>query len=107
MTVFAELLTEVNKRQELRTHDHNLINWAWANIAEALSDDSPPQRVLVGRLRSLLGLDDALDALILGTEPRPAGEWKPVLRRLRKTLAAAAEELDREVFLHPSDVAGG
>jgi len=103
MIVFGELLTEVNNRQELRGHDRSLIGWAWENIGVALDDDVLPPRVVVGRLRTLLGLDEALDALILGPEPRPAAEWKPVLGRLRKTLSDGAELLDREVFLHPAD----
>ena len=106
MRVFAELLTEINNRQELRAHDRSLIKWAWQNIGEALDDDTPPQRVMVDRLRTLLGLDETLDTLILETEPRPAGEWKILLWGLCTSLSADSDDLDREIFLHPDEPEG-
>lgn len=81
---FAQLLAQVNHREELREHDQ-------AAVATTLRLLSASEGALPAeareRLLSLRGLDAELDVL-LDRRPEPrAGEWVPLLERLRRSLS--------------------
>lgn len=105
VTAFAELLTEINNRQELREHDLEMVESAWRTLASRHADGEPAPREVTEPLVGLLGLDDSLDRLILDRTSSTAGQWKPALHRLRTVLTASGE-LDREVFLTPGESDG-
>jgi hypothetical protein len=73
----ADLLRDVNRRQELRAHDSAL-------IAALLGAEDHVVLNRFGELTPLLGLDDELDLLIeRGTGPSNAGSARALLERLR------------------------
>jgi hypothetical protein len=72
----ADLLREINRRQELRTHDGALRS----RLQNGLSEDPPAFFV---HLAALVGLDDALDDLIERARTEPHAAVLPeALRRL-------------------------
>jgi hypothetical protein len=105
MTAFANLLTEINKRQELRRHDLELIGDARRELGE-LADDEPVSSELAEDMKSALGLDDELDNLILHVSKTTPGQWLTTCDRLYRHLANEGDDLDREVFLQPAEAEG-
>lgn len=77
---FANLLAEVNKRQELLEHDR-------AAVAEALRLlTKKPDGSLPPLLDTLFGRDDELDELLLLSGEPPLAELEPILARLGASL---------------------
>ncbi len=74
--LFVEILRQVNLREELVTHDHDTIFQAAAELM-ARGEEAVPE--VVKMLRPVLGVDDALDEVILGN---PSA--KTLLRELRR-----------------------
>lgn len=74
--LFVEILRQVNLREELVTHDHDAIFQA-ADELMARGEEAVPE--VVKMLRPVLGIDDALDEVILGN---PSA--KTLLRELRR-----------------------
>jgi hypothetical protein len=74
--LFVEILRQVNLREELVTHDHDVL-FAAADELVARGDEAVLE--VCKRLRSILGIDDALDEVILGN---PSA--KTLLRELRR-----------------------
>lgn len=84
---FAELLKQVNHRQELREHDRVLVGEACHILFEG---DETPEQVpldLFARLELLLGLDERLDRQLLARARWPVDRWRSPLERLRQHLA--------------------
>ncbi len=76
---FAMLLREVNKRQELQQHDHQLIGKMKRCLAEMAADEAPIPENFLEQARPLYGMDAELDALIRrGTAVTPQ-EWQLAL----------------------------
>ena len=83
---FAEILVQVSHRQELRDHDLRLLIRAYRTLFPSGARRLQVPEDLLSDLKSLLGLDDELDRLIMG---RPAGQvelWRRPLQRLKKGL---------------------
>jgi hypothetical protein len=85
---FANLLAEVNKRQELLEHDRTAITAVRRLLAEVPSRGR--SRTLPPALRplldSLFGRDDELDDLLLRSGEPPRAELEPILARLGGSL---------------------
>jgi hypothetical protein len=88
---FAELLKQVNHRQELREHDRQVILDACAELFEGEEERDQVTQELFSRLELLLGLDDRLDRQILARALWPADRWRPPLTRLRRQLALESQ----------------
>lgn len=83
LTAFAALLVQINRRAELRTHDRDMLE----RLAELLARPAVPWEQLRVWSRSLLGLDDELDACIENqVEDREL--WTTHVQRLRDELEA-------------------
>jgi hypothetical protein len=106
LTSFAELLTEINNRQELREHDRDLIELALINIGQGASHEVQLTKVLALKLRTMIGFDGALDELLLEPKGTSVDQWEEVLCTLRARITGSDEDLDREVFLQPPDALG-
>lgn len=74
--LFVEILRQVNLREELVVHDRDVI-YAAADELIGRGDEALPE--VTRKLRSVLGIDDALDEIILGN---PSA--KSLLRELRR-----------------------
>jgi hypothetical protein len=74
--LFVEILRQVNLREELLGHDHDVIVSA-ADELLARGEDALPE--VLKQVRAILGVDDALDEVILGN---PSA--KSLLRELRR-----------------------
>jgi hypothetical protein len=74
--LFVEILRQVNLREELVTHDHDVMFQA-ADDLMVRGEEAVPE--VTQLLRSILGVDDALDEVILGN---PSA--KTLLRELRR-----------------------
>lgn len=88
---FVALLGAVNQREELRQHDRLLVNRAYKNLfgrrgVAFLSD------ALLRELRTLEGLDDELDELLLRPDDHPLASWQAPLGRLRTHLMSFHQE---------------
>ena len=84
LCTFANLIIQINKRQELQEHDRQVIT---ASYHALYANVSPPKVIpadILERLRSLQGLDDELDSLILTATSRDPKDWKAPIRRLWK-----------------------
>jgi len=88
VAAFVEMLTLVNRRQELVAHDRQVIDSLAIEI-----DGQAPTQVLAAesleRLGALEGLDPALDDLIARRGVRVVGQVAPIVARLRETQPAA------------------
>ena len=82
---FVALLGAVNQREELRQHDRRVVNRAHKRLfgsrGVAYLSES-----LLKELRSLEGLDEELDQLLLDPDNYPLATWQEPLGRLRTNL---------------------
>ena len=89
VATFVDMLTQVNRRQELVEHDARLV----AELVRALADvEGPLGSGLAGRLRPLRGLDDELDSLLASREDLRAGALRPMLAAISERLGATAPQ---------------
>jgi len=94
LSAFADLLLQVNNRQELREHDQTVLAEMYADLF-ALHPAPESIPVAVRRqLEPLLGRDRELDELIQNPGSRTVDEWKPTLRRLLQALATSESDFD-------------
>jgi len=79
----AQMLMQVNRRQDLVDHDSNLLKEAWGLLFN--KEPAPPAipKELFERLKKLLGLDEEVDQLIRG-ERVDTEVWRQPLERLNK-----------------------
>lgn len=77
--LFVEILRQVNLREELVGHDHEIMVAAAEELA-ARGEDAVPEAIRM--LRAVLGVDDGLDDVVLGN---PSA--KTLLRELRRASA--------------------
>jgi hypothetical protein len=77
LSACLEMMTLVNRRQELVEHDAEVLRFALGRLREARGLDDTTRRLLA----SLEGLDKTLD-LLLAEADIPAEAWRPVLERL-------------------------
>lgn len=89
LVAFAELIQQVNDRQELREHDGDIAAQAVSRLAVAEPDRRPATKI-IALLGPLLGRDPALDQLLLTQPPPPASAWLDTLSPLRASLRASA-----------------
>ncbi|MFP2960977.1 hypothetical protein ACLEPN_24990 [Myxococcus sp. 1LA] len=83
IAVFAELLTQVNLRPELREHDRALLG----SLLSRLELDTPLSAEHLAELaRPLLGVDDVLDDCIENPTAVERQEWRETLERLATSL---------------------
>jgi hypothetical protein len=88
---FASALGNVSRREELMAHDAELL----ARAVRELDGVGPRVRdALFEQLRSLVGLDREIDALIARNE-RSAAEWRSTLGRVQTEIAMLASWMDR------------
>ncbi|MFQ5847431.1 MAG: hypothetical protein ACE5IQ_07100 [Candidatus Methylomirabilales bacterium] len=86
----AELLLEVNKRAELREHDHAVVAEAYTRL---FCTDRAPECIphdLQLQLQSLFGRDEECDQLIADPEPHATADWRVPLERLLGRLGPSA-----------------
>jgi hypothetical protein len=93
LTGFAELLKEVNHRQELRQHDRAQLRRAYHQLFGRVAHAPEVPADLIHQLESLHGLDDELDDLLLRGERYDLPHWREVLTRLLHRLSTTAEAL--------------
>ncbi len=83
IAVFAELLTQVNLRPELREHDGALME---ALLRRMERDAALGSETLAELARPLLGVDDVLDDCIENPTAVERTEWREALERLAPNL---------------------
>jgi len=96
---FAGLLTQVNHRQELRQHDRTIVQRAHRALFRGPSCPEEVPADVLTELWELVGLDDALDELILNRRVRPASSWRPALERLRRSFQVSEGGLAQGLVL--------
>lgn len=87
---FAELLKEVNHRQELRQHDRALLRRAYHQLFGRGTHPAGVPEDTLYQLDALGGLDDELDDLLARRERGDLGRWRQVLSRLLHRLSSTA-----------------
>jgi hypothetical protein len=82
---FASLIEQVNRRQELSSHDAGVIDRVASALAAQSSGvaDAVVERPVAVELRALRGLDDEADAL-LDRDELSVATWWPVIERLSR-----------------------
>jgi hypothetical protein len=90
---FAELLEEVNHRQELRQHDRALLRRAYNQLFGRAAQLRTVSADLLAQLDALYGLDDDLDALLRSREQVELLRWRDVMARLLRRVSTPAEAL--------------
>ncbi|WP_426756697.1 hypothetical protein [Myxococcus sp. Y35] len=87
VAVFAELLTQVNLRPELREHDQALLG----SLLRSLEREATLSVERLAELaRPLLGVDDVLDDCIENPTAVERTEWRETLERLASSLLGAS-----------------
>ncbi|MCH9650026.1 MAG: hypothetical protein K0U98_17450 [Deltaproteobacteria bacterium] len=87
---FAELLVQVNRRQELQEHDRRLVRNSFHHLFGRRRGVVAVSETFLEQIRGLLGLDDELDTLILNPNSFPLSAWTSPLKRLNKQLNPTA-----------------
>lgn len=82
---FMQMLSQVNRRQELVAHDRRVIREAYARVTESASEALAAETLAL--LAPLEGLDDEIDALIASADRDRRGAWSSPLERLARALA--------------------
>jgi hypothetical protein len=90
---FAELLKEINHRQELRQHDRVLLRRAWHQLFGRAAHPREVSEDLLFQLDALYGLDDEIDALLARREHGELSRWRDALSRVLQRLSTGAESL--------------
>lgn len=83
---FAELLHQINHREELREHDRRTIKRLYRLMFEA---KRPPEKILPGHLEdleTLIGRDDQLDRIVLDPRSHQVGDLREPLERILREL---------------------
>jgi hypothetical protein len=93
LTGFAQLLKEINHRQELRQHDRAQLRRAYHQLFGRSTHPHEVHEDLLYQLDALYGLDDELDDLLLRRERVDLLRWREVLSRLLHRLSSTAEPL--------------
>jgi hypothetical protein len=93
LTGFAELVEEVNHRQELRQHDRALLRRAYNQLFGRAAQLRSVSADLLAQLDALYGLDDDLDALLRSREPVELPRWRDVMARLLRRVSTPTEAL--------------
>ncbi|MEL7059321.1 MAG: hypothetical protein AAGN46_04750 [Acidobacteriota bacterium] len=83
---FAELLRQINNREELREHDRRTVNRIYRLLFEPASPPERPLPAHVEDLEKLLGRDDELDLLVLDAARQSSTAFQAPLERLRRHL---------------------
>lgn len=85
---FFDLLMQINRRDELRSHDRLLAGRLLRHLddAQGLADRLPES--IYRQMLDLASQEPSLDALLLREEPAPFSEYREPVRRLQKRLAA-------------------
>lgn len=83
---YAELLLRINERQELVTHDLEVLGRSLAAL-EAHGEAAGGAAVLLGDLVRLYGCDADLDLLLEAGSDVPVAQLKELLRRIRDRLS--------------------
>ncbi len=91
LSSFAEILVQVSHRQELRDHDQRLVGRAYRTLFPFGARRRTVPDDLLAELKSLLGLDDELDRLILDRAPAAVEAWRQPLKRLQAALGHGGE----------------
>lgn len=86
LTTFANLLSQVNNRQELQEHDSRIVAQAYQTLFRRPPFPSEIPMAILARFHAVLGRDDELDALIFGADDASIEQWESTLRRLLVTL---------------------
>lgn len=96
LSAFADLLSQVNNREELVDHDRRAVAEAYHRLFESgpVPDRIPPQRLSL--LEPLLGRDDELDQVVLLPTEHHTEDLRAPLERLRA-------ELTRRPAVQPAD----
>ncbi len=90
---FAELLKQINHRQELRQHDRTLLRRAYHQLFGRAAHPPAVSEDLLCQLEALYGLDDELDLLLARREHDELPRWRELLTRLLHRLSTTAESL--------------
>jgi hypothetical protein len=93
LTGFAELLKEVNHRQELRQHDRALLRRAYHQLFGRASHPAEMPEDMLYQLDALYGLDDELDELLERRDRSDLVHWRQVLTRLLHRLSSTAQAM--------------
>lgn len=83
---FAELLHQINHREELREHDRRTIKRLHRLLFQA---KRPPETILPGHLEdleTLIGRDDELDRIVLDPRSHQVGDLREPLERILQEL---------------------
>lgn len=83
---FAQVLAQVSYRQELREHDLRLVARARELLFPGGVASPRVPEALAAELHALLGLDDALDRLVLEPDAAPVEAWREPLERQARRL---------------------
>lgn len=104
LTSFAELLVQINFREELRAHDHRVIQ-EWLTLyfpeGEASIEDPPrtAQAESRDRLDSLSGRCDELDLLLLAPQPCTLEDLRVPLERMHRELNRPFQPMEQPIGL--------
>lgn len=81
---FVQMLADVNRRQELREHDANVVEKGWMVVST--TDGEMPAPILE-QLQTLEGLDDEVDGLLASERRFETAAWQAPIHRLRMELS--------------------
>jgi hypothetical protein len=82
LRTFVNLLAQINNRQELHEHDRDVIGRVYQALYRGTRPPAVIPAAVLDELRSLEGLDDELDSLILHSSSEHAEDWQGPLQRL-------------------------
>jgi hypothetical protein len=85
LVAFAELLLEINDREDLLQHDTHVVS-ALVTIFTSSAEPQGLTALVRAEIESLIGRDDGLNRLIQSQDDIPPNRWIPVLERVQVEL---------------------